>query len=71
MFSGTFEAILKQSKAMDYKNQKHYLLNVQHGFKRCQQIEKKHFCENLDRKFSLAGLSLTIIELTVKAQKYS
>ena len=70
MFSGTFEAIRKQSKAMDYKNQKHYLLNVQHGFKRCQQ-KKKHFCENLDRKFSLADLSLTIIELTVKAQKYS
>ena len=32
---------------------------------------KKRFCEKLAKKFSLAVLSLTIIKLTVKAQKYS
>ena len=51
------------------KNITNWMSNM--ASKDVSKFKKKHFCENLDRKFSLADLSLTIIELTVKAQKYS
>ena len=67
--SCTFEAILRQGITKTKKNIIYWMSNM--ASKDACKFIKKRFCEKLAKKFSLAVLSLTIIKLTVKAQKYS